>query len=194
MLFRRRDKASLRERFRTWLWPRVSWRRSGRYFLKRTVRLSGTPHAVAIGTAVGAAVSFTPFLGVHVLLSIALAWLLRGNLAAAAIGTFLGNPLTFPAIWGATYELGQFLLHGAATARAETFGLELAEKPVGHLLPMIMPMLAGSIPLGLAAACITYVAVYKAVSAYQQARRQRFAGRGRPDKMVSDLVESGRHP
>ena len=177
MLFRRREETSLWERLRIWLWPRVSWRRSGRYYLKRTLRLSGSPYAVAMGAAVGAGVSFTPFLGAHILLAFALAWFLRGNLVAAAFGTCLGNPLTFPLIWGSTYELGQFLLHDPGFGTPERLGNELDRMPATQLMPLIKPMLVGAIPLGLAAGCIVFAVVYKAVSAYREARRERFADR-----------------
>ena len=57
MLFKRRAQATRWEKLRLSLWPRVSWQRSLLYYLKRTLRLSGTPHAIAMGSAVGAAVS-----------------------------------------------------------------------------------------------------------------------------------------
>src|SRR5262245_7456667 len=117
MLFRRRDDPGSWDRFKTWLWPRVSWQRSARYFLKRILRLSGTPDAIAMGAAVGAAVAFTPFIGFHFLITFLIAWPLRGNLIAAALATNVGNPLTFPFIWAATYQLGHIILrresHGA---------------------------------------------------------------------------------
>ncbi len=66
---------SLWQRVRIALWPRVSWGRSARYYAKRVVRLSGSPHAIALGVGVGAGVSFTPFLGFHIFLALAVAFL-----------------------------------------------------------------------------------------------------------------------
>ena len=91
MLFRRRSHISLAERVRVWLWPRRSWRRSGSYHLKRLLRLSGSPYSIAMGCAAGAFASFTPLMGFHIILSGAIAWCLRGNLIAAAIGTIMGT-------------------------------------------------------------------------------------------------------
>jgi uncharacterized protein (DUF2062 family) len=176
MLFRRRHNAKLGERVRVWLWPRVSWRRSALYVLKRILRLSGTPYAVAMGSAVGAFVSFTPFIGFHLAMAIAISWLLRGNLVAGALGTFVGNPLTFPAIWAGTYEVGRWML-GEAGAAPERLSDQLAHGSLQQILPLIEPMALGSIPLGLAVGCIVYFIVYKAVLGYQAARRQRLAGR-----------------
>lgn len=175
MLFKRREKATFWERFRVGMWPRVSWRRSGNYYIKRMLRLSGTPYAIAIATAIGAGVSLTPFLGFHFLITFALAWLLRGNLIAGAIGTCLGNPLTFPFIWAATYEVGQFILRGRSVDAPARLTNELASKSIDQIWPLIKPMLVGSVPLGLATGCVVYFAVHKAVSAYQDRRRERLA-------------------
>jgi uncharacterized protein (DUF2062 family) len=177
MLFRRRNEAAVWERVRVWLWPRVSWRRSGRYFAKRTLRLTGTPYSVAVGTAVGAGVSCTPFVGFHFLLAFAIAWALRGNLVAGAIGTGLGNPFTFPFLWAASYEIGLLVLGRVESDAPDGLAQDLAEKSWGQLWPVIEPMTVGAVPLGMAIGCIVFGLVYKAVSAYQAARRTRFAGR-----------------
>src|ERR1700752_2487633 len=111
MLFKRRHVPGYWERFKLWFWPRVSWRRSVLYYLKRILRLSGTPYAIAMGAAVGVGVAFTPFLGFHLILTFAIAWLLGANMIAGALGSCIGNPLTFPLIWATTYQLGHLLLH-----------------------------------------------------------------------------------
>ena len=51
-------------------------------------------------------VSFTPLLGLHFLLAIIFAYMIRGNFIAALIGTVVGNPITFPFIWGLIYKVG----------------------------------------------------------------------------------------
>jgi len=159
-----------------WLWPRVSWRRSARYVRKRILRLSGTPYAIAMGSAVGTFVSFTPFIGFHLVLACATAWLLRSNVVAGALGTFVGNPITFPAIWAGTYEVGRLLLGESSTA-PESLYHQLTHRSLTDMLPLIEPMVLGSIPLGLAVGCIVYFIVYKAVLGYRAARRQQLAGR-----------------
>jgi uncharacterized protein (DUF2062 family) len=177
MLFKSRQAATIWQRFRLWLWPRVSWRRSVLYYVKRTLRLSGTPYAVAMGAAIGAAVSCTPFIGLHILITFALAWLVRANMIAGAIGTVFGNPATFPFIWTGTYEIGQLMLRGGMHNAPPHLSHELSHKSIGEILPIIEPMVVGSIPVGLAAGCIVYFIVYKAVTAYQGARRKRLADR-----------------
>ena len=177
MLFRRRQRQGYGERFKLWFWPRTSWRRSALYYLKRVLRLSGTPYAIAMGAAIGVAASFTPFVGFHLVATFALAWLFRANMIAGGIGTAIGNPITFPLIWASTYELGHLLLKGASRDAPARLGDYLMQRSFEQLLPLIKPMAFGSIPLGVAAGCIVYLIVYKGVSSYQKARRTRVAGR-----------------
>jgi uncharacterized protein (DUF2062 family) len=187
MLFKRREELGYWERFKRWLWPRVSWRRSALYFLKRILRLSGTPYAIAMGAAVGAAVSFTPFIGFHLVLTFAVAWLLGGNMIAGAIGgTVFGNPLTFPFIWAGTYQLGHLILDSEGRAVPARLGHDLLHKSWNQLWPLVEPMTVGSVPLGIAMGCVVYLVVHKAVSAYREGRSQRFADRRPPASSAAE--------
>ncbi len=192
MLFRRRKRTSHIERARLLVWPRVSWRRSVLYYAKRILRLSATPYAIAAGCAIGAFVSFTPFIGFHIVISIALAWLIRGNFIAAAIGTSLGNPLTFPLIWASTYQLGHTILHGEQALQLPSFdpllsseisidalwrSIQTLWRLIQTLWPMIKTMSIGALPLGFLAGLVIYAIVYKSVAAYQANRRKRLKRR-----------------
>ena len=90
-----------------------SFNRTKKYFLLNLKRMKGSSHDIAIGLACGIAVSFTPFLGLHALLAITLAWILRGSMAAALVGTLFGNPWTFPFIWYLSYEIGKLFISDA---------------------------------------------------------------------------------
>jgi uncharacterized protein (DUF2062 family) len=190
MLFQRRERPGYWHRLRLWLWPRVSWRRSALYYVKRILRLSGTPHAIALGAAVGVFASFTPLVGFHLIITFVVTWALGANMIAGGIGTAIGNPLTFPLIWASTYEVGSLILRGASTDAPARLGHDLTHKSFEQILPLLKPMLVGSVPLGLAVAIPIYLIVYKTVSAYQQARRKRFGER----RQNGQIAESGQKP
>jgi uncharacterized protein (DUF2062 family) len=190
MLFRRREQPGQWDRVRLWVWPRRSWRRSALYYVKRVLRLSGTPHAIALGVAIGVFASFTPFIGFHLFLTFAVAWLLRANMIAGAFGTAIGNPLTFPLIWASTYEIGYLILRGVSREAPARLGHDLTHKSFQDLLPLIKPMLIGAIPLGLIAATIVYLLLYKAVSTYQETRRKRLAARSAGGRMAESGQKS----
>ena len=177
MLFKRRKRTSHIERARLLVWPRVSWRRSTLYYVKRMLRLSATPYAIAAGCAIGAFVSFTPFIGFHIVISVALAWLIRGNFIAAAIGTSVGNPLTFPLIWTSTYRLGHMILSGEQAVASPPLGRHFLERSIENLSPILKTMSIGSLPLGFLTGMVIYAIVYKSVAAYQKNRRRRLKDR-----------------
>jgi hypothetical protein len=179
MLFRAREKSSLARRMRIAVWPRVSWSRSAQYFKQRVVRMSGSPHAIALGIAIGSGVSFTPFLGFHIVLGIVIALLVGGNLVATALGTAFGNPLTFPLIWAGTYRLGKAMLGTPPVRGEDNIPHSLAVRSFDALWPIVKPMVVGAIPLGLLAAAVMYVLAYQAIRAFRAIRRERIAARQR---------------
>lgn len=181
MLFRRRERPNLLERLRVSLWPRRSWGRSSRYVLFRISRLKATPYAIAMGAACGAFVSFTPFMGLHFLVGALLAWVMRASMIASALGTFIGNPLTFPFIWFGSYELGNWILGWQSTKTDIHLSRDFLFSSFEKVGPLIKPMVVGGIPMGLVAATICYFLVKRLAEAYQEKRRRNDVQPG-PDK------------
>lgn len=91
-MFRRRIKPSSFQRVRNVVWPRGGWRRSSQYFAHRVARLPGSPYSIASGFAIGAAVSFSPFIGFHFVIATLVSLLTRSNVVASLLGTVVGNP------------------------------------------------------------------------------------------------------
>lgn len=179
MLFRRRVDPHILEKIRVWAWPRRSWKRSFRYFSKRVLRLTASPHAIAAGFAAGVFASFTPFLGFHFVIAFGVAFLIGGNFVSAALGTSVGNPLSFPFIFGATFELGSLILRTGAKADQVDLSPGVLSRSIDTILPLIKPMTVGAIPLGIAAGLACYFPIRSAVRAFQHARRERFAAKAR---------------
>ncbi|MDP2122112.1 MAG: DUF2062 domain-containing protein [Hoeflea sp.] len=181
MLFRRRKPEGFFNRLRTALWPRRSFGRSFQYFIKRVLRLTATPHAIAAGVAAGVFASWTPLLGFHFILAFAIAYVLAGNMVAAALGTAFGNPLSFPFIWASTLKLGNMLI-GVEVAHQRHVDLEalLGRLEVSQLWdPVIKPMLIGAIPPGLVCAVGFYILTYWGVGLFQTRRQSRLAARAK---------------
>ncbi|MEM1365618.1 MAG: DUF2062 domain-containing protein [Pseudomonadota bacterium] len=191
MLFARRKKPDWREALRVAAWPRRSWSRSMAYIRKRTCRIAASPHEIALGFAIGAFMSFTPWLGVHIAAGCALAWLFGVSMLASALGTIVGNPITFPFIWAASVGLGNLLLGRAEEFKpakgAEDQMLRAIESGYdydrissvfrGIWEPIIKPMLVGGTPLGLVTAAICYVLIRKFVAVVQTRRRAQLQAR-----------------
>src|SRR5690606_7250940 len=181
MLFQRRNPPTRKERLRLLVWPRRSFSRSLRYGGKRILRITASPHAVAAGLAVGVFSAFTPFFGFHLIIAIVLAYVLAGNIAAAALGTTLANPLTLPVIWGSTFELGRFIMNGSIDeAPAIHLGPALETMRFDYIwTPLLKPILFGSTILGAAFAVVVYFVTRFAVSAFRRRRIERLAEKHR---------------
>lgn len=110
MVFKRRDKRSYVQIARDFVYPKGGFRRAVQYVLHRMRRLPDQPHRIARGVFAGTFVNFPPLYGVQMLSAAGLAWLLRGNILAALLATFLSNPLTTPFIAMGSIKLGHWML------------------------------------------------------------------------------------
>ena len=181
-VFSRRHQPSHLSRVRNFIWPRSGLSRAWRYVMHRLARLRASPHALAMGCAVGAFVSFTPFIGLHFALAAIIAYVLRGSVIASALGTTLGNPLTLPFIWVASYNVGALFLgidmksHVEIHAPASLFSdgpIAFAAMLWRAVEPVFLPIFIGSIPLGMICAVICYAIVRTTVTQFKKIRKLR---------------------
>lgn len=121
MVFKRRDRRPIWKIVLDFLYPRGGWGRAFGYVKHRLRRLPDTPEKISRGIAAGVFTSFTPFYGLHFVVAILLARLVRGNMLAAVLGTFFGNPLTYLPIGVAALGSGYWML--GRPFNAALFGL-----------------------------------------------------------------------
>jgi uncharacterized protein (DUF2062 family) len=185
-MFKRRYKLKFYRRAQDFLWPRLGWKRSTEYLFHRIGRLPGTPYSIAAGFSCGAAVSFTPFVGLHIVLAGFCAWLIRANIMAGVIGTALGNPWTFPFIWTFIFNLGVrvgMVGNGAKASELDfprifstsmdailTFDLSYLFETAW---PVLWPMFIGGIPAFVVVWLIFYFPLRSLIKRYQSNRRKR---------------------
>ncbi|SDI73625.1 DUF2062 domain-containing protein [Aliiruegeria lutimaris] len=110
MVFKRRDRRSWLRIVGESLWPRGGWGRAAIYVKHRIRRLPDKPHRIARGIFAGVFVSFTPFYGFHFLTAYIVAKTVGGNILAAILATFFGNPITFPFIAAIALKMGYWIL------------------------------------------------------------------------------------
>lgn len=182
-MFLRRKSPGFWVRVRNVIWPKMGLSRAWRYLVHRMARLKASPHTIALGFAAGAFASFTPFIGLHFILAGLIAFAFRASILASAIGTVVGNPLTFPFIWLATYNVGAALLgleakgevvldlppdtESAVNAGITTFAGGLLRQ----LEPVFLPMIIGGTLLGLACAAACYFIVRLSVDRFKKRRK-----------------------
>lgn len=109
-MFKRSKPRSYGQMASELVYPRGGFRRSLAYLWLRIRRLPDQPQRIARGLAAGVFLSFSPLHGFHFIVAALVSLAIRGNVLAAFIGTFAGNPLTTPFIALASVGLGRTLL------------------------------------------------------------------------------------
>jgi uncharacterized protein (DUF2062 family) len=149
-----------------------------RFFVYRVLHVDDTPHRIALGLAIGIFVTWTPTIGLQMLLTIALSWLLRANKAVGVPFVWISNPLTVPPIYGPNYLVGCWILGGDydwhrfwAFAKAVASGgswIERFNAGWQAMLQIFWPLWLGSIVVGLILGTMTYFATRFAVVKYRE--------------------------
>lgn len=175
--------------------------------MHRLRRLPDPPHKIARGIAAGVFVCFTPFFGFHFFLAAGLAYVMQGNILAALLATFFGNPFTFPIIAAVALELGQWMLDapnvgplGQVFAQFGRASAELWQNIVGMFFGepahwdrlgrffwrIMWPYTVGGIIPGVICAVVTYYLALPTVSAYQRRRIAKLKERHDARQQASD--------
>lgn len=194
-MFKRRDKRPMWQILLSLLWPKGGWGRAAQYVKHRLHRLPDTPERIARGIFVGVFTTFTPFYGLHFVIAALLAKMVKGNVIAALLGTFFGNPLTYVPIGIICLKTGYALLGMRGFGPAEHMEHSLVGKFVGafkdlkHNLwasltgepthwgrlslfydEVFFPYMIGGIIPGLIAATASYYLSVPLLRAYQKRR------------------------
>ena len=109
-MFKRRERRSIFRFFYEVIFSFKGISRAIEYIWIRLKRIPDTPHKISLGMSCGIFASFTPLFGLHFLIAGLLSYLLRANVLASLIGTFVGNPITFPIITVFNLKLGEWIL------------------------------------------------------------------------------------
>lgn len=214
-MFKRRTKKGVLRKVAEFLYPKGGWRRSTSYVLHRLRRLPDTPERICIGIGAGCFVSFLPLYGLHFLLAGLIAWALRGNILAALLGTFFGNPITFPIIAVTSLELGNWLLGnpgsmgfsevmgaiGRATSELTFNLMSLFNEDTAHwgrlhvfLWRVFLPFMLGGTILGIPTSIAMYYLCLPLVQAYQRRRYNKLKQRFETARQIQREREKGDGP
>ena len=212
MVFKRRTRRTWRQILADSVWPKGGWLRAGSYIWHRLRRLPDPPHRIARGVAAGIFASFTPLYGFHIVVAALLTWLMRGNVLASLLATFVGNPVTFPFIATLSVELGNWMLGNPGSMpihqivgafSSATLQLWYNVRALFGPQPMywdrladlaqtvFLPYLVGGIAPGIAAGTVGYMATHRLVAVYQKSRMKRLKKQVEKRRAAAQAAEAG---
>jgi uncharacterized protein len=95
-----------------------------RKWMEMLLHIHDTPQRTAMAFAVGVFIGFSPFLGLHTIIAIGVAFLFNLNRVAVLVGAYTNMPFILPAYYGLAAAVGAWLLRTKLPAE---FGDRLAQ-------------------------------------------------------------------
>ena len=191
----------MRHRFRRW---GIVLRK----VLRRIVYARGSSQSIAFGVALGVFIGFTPTAGFQMLLAAFLATLLGVNRLAAILPVWISNPFTIAPIYYYGFRVGAAILRvedvGAVRERFVALGERISAVSLGDFagtvgavvgemgrlgFDILVPLIAGSIILGLVGAAVSYPVALWSVS-FVRGRRRAYSIH-RAEARLSRLEQEG---
>ena len=192
-MFKRRERRSIFRFFYEVVFSLKGITRAIEYVGIRLKRIPDTPHKISLGMSCGIFASFTPLFGLHFLIAGLLSYVLRANVLASLIGTFIGNPITFPIITVFNLKLGEWILGSNEYSSGDggkifegfldfiflIYKSLFTEGSIGEnsvprmnefLYGVFIPYSLGGLILGISIAIISYFLLRPLVSTYQKKR------------------------
>ena len=207
MVFRRRNRRPLLQTMQELIYPRGGWYRAVQYIRHRVNRLPDSPERIARGIFAGVFTVFSPFYGLHFVLAFLVAKLMRGNVFAALVATFLGNPLTYLPIAWVSLRTGYWLtrdqyFHESSRSIRRSFSEASQDlwfnfralftphymewdRLIDFFQHVFYPFLVGGILPGLLAGLIAYYLSVPVIRSYQKLRTRRLTKKLRQRRKIA---------
>lgn len=162
-----------------WWTVRLLLRRFWRFLKYRVLHVEDTPHRIALGVAIAIFVTWTPTIGLQMVLAVAIAALMNANKLVGLPFVWISNPLTLIPIYAPNYLIGNWILGGRygfstfieSMGNATQLGGGLASKVLAFwkaVTPIFLPLWVGSLVVASILSVATYFLAYWGISAYRK--------------------------
>ena len=163
------------KKIKSFFWPTGGIKKACQDFFLKLVRLQDSPSAIALGFAFGVGISFTPFLGGHILLTLACSWIFKFNKVSSLLGTLIGTPWTLPFMIFMSYKTG-LKLNGLLIQLFPSLPLssDIISQPFNlknlydHPGDFFFPTLIGSLPIGVLSGGVAFILIFSAIKSYRK--------------------------
>ena len=166
-----------------------------REVLRNIIGISDSPHAIALGVAIGVFYGMTPTVGIQTVFVLITVFLTRRlfyfNAAAAMAATYVSNPITMVPLYYCWYRLGAVFTGGDATMEElealwnfdDFQGWWQAVQTAGAEIGI--PMLVGALITAVVASAIAYPAFYFFLTWLHRKRSDSGSASSRTEKVDS---------
>jgi uncharacterized protein (DUF2062 family) len=135
-------------------------------FKKRLRNIAGvkeTPHKIALAFSIGLFVGISPLIGIHTVLGLALAWVLRLNRMVTLTGVYITNPWSMVPIYTFCTWIGMLIVGVDIVPSDINWSHVRMSTVLMEFRHIIVPFAVGSTVVGAASAFFAYLLTRKAV-------------------------------
>lgn len=126
--------------------------------LAKLVLQNSTPNGIALGIAIGVFIGILPLYGLHTILVVIAAIIVRpANKVAIFLGTNISLPPTVPFITWAGYEVGRFMFKGRFDPLSWSDFKNITFQKIAM---RYQPLFFGSVVLGFICAAVAYLLTF----------------------------------
>ena len=158
---------------------RLYSQRARRFIVHDVLHADDPPHRLALGAAIGVFVTFTPTIGLQMIIVVFLSWLLGANKIIGVPIVWLSNPATFVPMYYSCYVIGRSVLGWPAISDA--WWSQLSNPPDqwwpmvtfywSRLMEIASPLWVGCVMIGFLLAYLTYYVVHQLIATYRLKRK-----------------------
>lgn len=122
---------------------------------------------MATAFAIGVFIGMSPLLGIHTVLGLLAAWLLRLNRIITLIGVFVTNPWTIVPIYSFDTWVGAKIIGMNKVIPVIDWTEITLLGFLKEFRPLLLPFIIGSTATGIVSAIVSYFILYTAVKKYR---------------------------
>ena len=150
-----------------------------RGFLRQLLHLGDSPERTALAFSIGVFLSFSPFIGLHTILGLGIAFLFKLNRLAVLLGVFVNTPWTFAPVASFGTAVGFYALgtesRFSASPWDSMFSRSFWRQMFSDVEHVLLPFFVGNLILSFLAALISYLVVRRILLRHRRKRDLRRA-------------------
>jgi uncharacterized protein (DUF2062 family) len=134
--------------------------------LARLLTIDRSPHIVALSSAIGMIIGFSPYIGFHTVLAIGISYFFNLPVYPLILGAYITNPITIVFIYAFCYKVGLILTDTNVDIVLDWSKLNW-DIMVHSVKQILWPLFVGCHLIGILVAIVTYFVVYFIIKKYK---------------------------
>jgi len=141
-----------------------------RDYYQNLMEIPGKENDIATGFAIGIFISFSPWIGLHIILIFLVTRLFKKSFGAGVLASLVFNPITAPFLWTIEYRVGKLVMSIFNGYNAPSLKISFTEFSVlwDNIVTAFYPIFFGGLVLGVPASLLSYFLVQRSLRLYRK--------------------------